>query len=136
MAINEYEIDELLRSMAVEEKIHFAPHYICQRIGLDDIKEVTNYLLLKVPKTLLVTWEVECPQGHSHYKVSHPTEIDSMELQECSYCGIPYYPDKSRVWLIFNFNPDYSKSVKKNRIYNTDANNRHPNFFAEPITIK
>lgn len=116
MDINEYEIDELLRKMAFEEKRHFAPQYICEKLGLKDIQVVSQYLLSLVPKYLLALWEVECPEGDSDFIVSHPSLIKKNELRNCSYCGVEYYPDSNRVWLAFNFNPDYVKSLKKKQM--------------------
>lgn len=119
--MNYYEIDDLLEQMAMENKTHFAPHFICQKLGNIEINEIADCLLSFVPKILFPLWEVECPLGDSDFVVSNPKLLPN-DLQTCHHCGLEYYPDPERVWLAFNFNPEYVSHIKKKQ---ERKNNNH-----------
>ncbi|GED14802.1 hypothetical protein [Aneurinibacillus migulanus] len=107
-------IEDILEQMAVEGRSHFAPHYVCARLGVTDLKSVTEYMLDLVGKKLTVYYEVECPNGDSDYDVDSLSEITE-EIRTCSICDIKYIPSLDKVWIVFNFLPGYLKHVKKKK---------------------
>ncbi|GGF87049.1 hypothetical protein [Paenibacillus aceti] len=111
----EFRLDDILEEMAFNDKKHFSPHYICALSGIADLKIVTQYLLSQVNRKLKVYYEVECPEGDSDFLVDSPVEIIS-ELRRCSVCGIEYRPDPDRVWVSFDFLPQYKDYVKKKKV--------------------
>lgn len=110
-----YIIDDILEEMAIEERVHFSPHYVCTRAGIDDLKSVTEYLLKLVGQKLIVNFEVECPEGDSDFAVKTPQELRNEE-RACHICGKEYVPNPDRVWIIFDFIPEYKEYVKKKNI--------------------
>lgn len=106
-------IDDELEKMAIEGCQHFAPHYICQRLGINEISAVADYLLSLTNSKLIPYFEVECPNGDSDFIVENPNYIPS-EPRECSICGIEYEPDPENIWLAFDFTPQYLDHIKKN----------------------
>jgi len=107
-----YIIDDILEEMAVENKKHFSPHYVCSRAGTSDLKSVTKYLLDLVGKKLNVYFEVECPEGDSDYAVNSPEEIEN-DFRFCSICQTEYIPSPDKIWIGFDFIPEYIDYVKK-----------------------
>jgi len=101
-------IDEELAKMAIEGCKHFAPYYVCQRIGIKDAPKVTEYFLSLVGSKLISYFEAECPYGHSN-SIKSPND----ELQECGVCGREYELDPENIWLSFDFMPQYLEKVKK-----------------------
>jgi hypothetical protein len=103
-------IDEELAKMAIEGHQHFAPHYVCQRIGIKDkdAPRVMEYLLSLVGSKLISYFEAECPYGHSN-SIKSPSD----ELQECRVCGREYELDHESIWLAFDFMPQYLEKVEK-----------------------
>lgn len=108
-------IDEELRLMAFEGAERFSPIEVCNRLGSAEYEAVTEYLLKLDNDKLIAKWEVECPEGHSDFTVRHPDDI-SPEPHYCRLCEDeePYIPDPDRVWLVFDFNPEYVAALKKN----------------------
>jgi len=127
----ELDIDNLLESMACQEKIHFAPSYVCNKLGINDSEKVANYLLSLVPKKLVPLFEVECPEGDSDFRVENPNSLPLEEPRVCHHCGIEYVPDPNRIWLAFNFADHYIKSVKKNNVPKTPSCAK----FARPLAL-
>ncbi|MCM3705303.1 hypothetical protein M3205_06120 [Cytobacillus firmus] len=115
-------IDEILEEMALENKSHFSPRYICNRSGIHDLKAVTEYLIQLVGQKLRVTFEVECPEGDSDFAVESPHEL-SNEKRICHICGVEYIPNPERIWVAFDFLPEYKQYVKKKRNLNPLARN-------------
>lgn len=109
-----FEVDDLLEKMVLEDRSHFAPHYICKRLGYEpkEIDEVLRYLISLVPSKLSIIYEIMCPVGHSDYKVRSLEEINFDE-RECGYCGVEYVPDLNSIWIAFNFNSEYANFIKK-----------------------
>lgn len=128
-----FEVDALLETMVLEGKSHFAPHYICKRLGYEpkEIDEVLRYLISLVPSKLSIIYEVMCPFGHSDYQVKSLEEINFDE-QECGYCGVEYVPDLNNIWIAFNFNSEYADFIKKKRQKRHLKN--HPNRPMKKIT--
>lgn len=110
--MDKFLIDNILDDMAVEERKHFSPHYVCNRAGETNLKEVTEHLLYLVGYKLKVYFEVECPEGDSDFAVSHPSQIEK-KVRTCSICGVEYIPDENRIWVAFDFLPEYVDVVKK-----------------------
>lgn len=112
--MNTFEIDDVLEEMALEGRRHFAPHYVCQRLGISEIKGVTNYLLSLVGSKLIPSFEVECPNGDIDFAVNDPRLI-SKETRICHICREEYEPDPKRTWLAFDFTERYLLHVKKKK---------------------
>ena len=108
-------IDEILEEMAFERKRHFSPHYVSNRAGINDLKAVTEYLLKEVGTKLNVYFEVECPEGDSDFAVKSPLDLPN-EIRSCHICQTEYTPDPSRVWIAFDFTPQYDEYVKKKKM--------------------
>ena len=108
----EFQLDDALEIMALQEKRHFSPHYVCTVTGIADLKAVTEYMLSVVNKKLRVYYEVECPEGDSDFAVKSPLDI-KYELRKCHICGTPYTPDPNKIWIAFDFLPQYIEHVKK-----------------------
>jgi hypothetical protein len=109
-----YIIDDILEEMALENKSHFSPHYVCNRSKINDLKAVTEYLLQLVGNKLNVYFEVECPEGDSDFAVESPLDL-SKEVRKCHICGNEYTPDLEKIWISFDFKPQYKEYVKKKR---------------------
>jgi hypothetical protein len=107
-------IEDVLEQMATEGRSHFAPHYVCARLGVTDLKAVTEQMLDLVGKKLTVYYEVECPDGDSDYDVDSLSDIVE-EPRKCSVCGIEYVPSLEKVWIVFNFLPQYLNHLKKKK---------------------
>jgi len=108
-----YAIDDALEIMAIEGRTHFSPLYVCQRSGVSDIKIATEHLFSLVGYRLKVYFEVECPEGDSDFAVTNPSSI-TKETRTCSICGTTYIPSADRIWIAFDFLPEYvAASVKK-----------------------
>lgn len=112
--MNTFEVDDLLEQMVLEGRQHFAPHYICQRLGMDDIDGVADYLLSLKNVKLIPYYEVECPEGDSDYILEDPTRLD-FEPRICHICGIEYVPDPDKIWLAFDFTKAFIDHVKKKK---------------------
>ncbi|SMQ60990.1 hypothetical protein SAMN05444673_0450 [Bacillus sp. OV166] len=109
-------LDDILEEMAYENKSHFSPHYICNRACINDLKSVSEYLLKLVGAKLNVYYEVECPEGDSDFSVESPLVLPT-EPRNCHICNTEYTPDIDRVWIAFDFLPEYRDYVKKKRNY-------------------
>lgn len=107
-------IDDILEEMAMDNIKHFSPHYVCNLSNNNNLKEVTDYLLELVGRKLKVYFEVECPEGDSDYAVDSPADIE-FKPRTCSICNIEYIPDPERVWVAFDFLPEYLEYVKKKK---------------------
>lgn len=111
--VNTFEIDDLLEQMVLEGREHFAPHYVCERLGIDNIESVADYLLSLSDKKVIPIFEVECPEGDSDFTVPSPTMIDCNEPRTCRICGIEYTPDPEKIWLAFDFTKPFIDHIKK-----------------------
>jgi hypothetical protein len=109
-----YIIDDILEQMVIENKKFFSPNYICNRANISDLKEVTEYLLRQVGNKLNVFYEVECPEGDSDFAVKSPLELPT-ETKTCHICGTEYVPRPDKIWVVFDFIPEYRDYVKKKR---------------------
>jgi hypothetical protein len=109
-------LDDILEEMAYENKSHFSPHYISNRAGIKDLRSVSEYLLKLVGAKLNVCYEVECPEGDSDFSVESPFHLPE-EQKRCHICGTKYVPSIDRVWISFDFLPEYREYVKKKRNY-------------------
>lgn len=107
-----YAIDDALEIMAGEGRMHFSPLYVCERSGVSDIKTVTEHMFSLVDYQLKVYFEVECPEGDSDFAVTDPSSLNK-ELRVCSICGTSYIPSADRIWIAFDFLPEYVANVKK-----------------------
>lgn len=110
-------IDDLLERMAAEGRNHFAPHYICQRLNMPDteVSDIADYLLSLSGKKVIPLFQVECPEGDSDFVIENPLLLDESP-RICRFCGIEYIPDPGRIWLRFNFTPEFINHVKKKTI--------------------
>jgi hypothetical protein len=113
-----YEYDEIindaLKEMAYEERKYFSPHYVSTRTGIADLKYVTEHLLSLAAsgKILFVNYEIECPEGDSDFSVNKLEDL-VFEPRICHVCGVEYIPDLDRIWVTFDFYPDYVDFIKK-----------------------
>lgn len=108
-----YEVMDLLQKMALEGRRYFSPHYICERLGIDDAKEVASFLLSATCKDIVIPrFEVECPEGDSDFSTTDISLI-SNDPRTCRYCGTEYIPDPKHIWLTFNFTDQYKQDIKK-----------------------
>lgn len=127
MCVNElkYAIDDALDIMAQEGRTHFSPLYVCQRSGVSDIKTATEYMFSLIGYKLKVYFEVECPEGDSDFAVTDPSLIGK-EIRICSICGTSYTPSADRIWIAFDFLPEYVASIKKKQEapFRLDLNSR------------
>lgn len=121
----QYIIDDVLEEMAIEDKTHFSPRLICQKSNINDLKFVTEYLLslVKSKSRIKVNYEVECPNGDSDFAIKDPNELE-LELRECHICTIPYRPSLDRIWISFDFLPEYKEHVKKKGYYKKEPSPR------------
>lgn len=125
-------IDDILEEMAMENIQHFSPHYVCNRANNNNLKEVTDYLLELVGKKLKVYFEVECPDGDSDYAVDSPADIE-FKPRKCSICDIEYIPDPERIWVAFDFSPNYLEHVKKKENYKQQLELRKNHKYLQPV---
>lgn len=109
-----YTIEDILEEMVIENKRNFSPHYICNRSGIKDIKLVTECLFDLVGKKLSVFYEVECPEGDSDFEIKSLSDLPQ-EIKICHICGVEYKPNIERIWVGFNFLPEYIFHVKKKK---------------------
>ena len=109
-----YTIEDTLEEMALEHKRNFAPQYVSQRSGCNDLTIVTRCLLDLVGKKLSVYYEIECPYGDSDFAINSLANLP-LETRSCHICGQEYTPNLDRVWIGFNFLPEYISHVKKKR---------------------
>lgn len=109
-------IDDILEEMVLENRSHFSPHFICSRANIDDLKSVTDHLFNQVGSKLKVYFEVECPEGDSDFSVRSPQELNPELEVACHICGTKYLPDPDRVWISFDFTPNYIEYVKKKKL--------------------
>lgn len=107
-----YIIDDVLEEMALENKTHFSPRYICHRSGILDLKIVTEYLERFIGSKLIINFEVECPEGDSDFAVMSPEQVET-EPRRCHICNTEYVPDQNKIWVSFDFTPDFIEHVKK-----------------------
>jgi len=110
-----YRLEDTLRWMAEQGKRHFSPHYVCAQSGGTDIKVVSEYLLSEVGRKLVVYYEVECPEGDSDFTIKSDLEL-KQEKRSCQICGIEYIPSLNRIWIAFDFLPQYIDYVKSRRV--------------------
>lgn len=112
-------IDEILENMVREDKRYFSPHYIISAAatqGVDlSLKQVTEYLLSLVPTKIKVHYDVECPNGDSDFAIDSPHQIKD-EFRTCHICHTEYIPSLDRVWVYFDFTPEYRDYIKKKRV--------------------
>ncbi|PLV34979.1 hypothetical protein BSP4_10950 [Bacillus subtilis subsp. subtilis] len=112
-------IDEILENMVREDKRYFSPHYIISVAANQgenlSLKQVTEYLLSLVPAKLRVYYEVECPNGDSDFAIDSPHQkLDEFKI--CHICNTEYMPSLDRVWVSFDFTPEYRAYIKKKRV--------------------
>lgn len=112
--MNTFIIDDLLEIMAIEGRRRFSPNYVCERLNIDDIMAVADYLISLTGQKLVPQFEVECPNGDSDFSVSDPRLITS-DNRCCSICGEEYMPDPDRVWLVFDFTDKFVDHIKKKK---------------------
>lgn len=107
------DIYEVLEQMAIEGRKFFTPLYISKKLSFNIAeKDLTEILLKYFHEVLITNFEVECPDGHSDFIV-HDLDLVSTELVNCRICGMEYIPDPSRIWISFDFKPDFIELVKK-----------------------
>jgi len=111
--MNIFEVDDLLEQMAMQNIQHFSPYYLCHQLNITSVEDITNYLLTLVNKKLIAYYEIQCPEGHSDYAVTDPTQI-IIDERECEFCGNQYTPDPNDIWITFDFTEYYLNHVKKN----------------------
>ncbi|MEY2239357.1 hypothetical protein [Bacillus altitudinis] len=112
-------IDGILENMALEGKRYFSPHYIisaAETQGVElSLKEVTEYLLSLVPNKIKVHYEMECPNGDSDFEIVSPHDFIE-ETKICHICSVEYITNLNRIWVYFDFTPEYIDFLKKKRI--------------------
>ncbi|HHY1425945.1 TPA: hypothetical protein ACV1G0_000792 [Bacillus cereus] len=105
-------VDDTLEEMAFEERQHFSPLYVCNRANISDLKMVTEHMAKQIGYKLKMYYEIECPEGDSDFAVDSLSDLD-IEERVCEFCGTAYIPDLDRVWVVFDFLPEYIEYIKK-----------------------
>ena len=107
-----FDIEDLLETFAQEGRVRFSPHYVCQRLNVNNVEEVTSHLLSLANKKVITYYEVECPNGDTDIVISDPSKLD-VDTRTCRICGEEYQPDPERIWISFELAPSFIGHVKK-----------------------